>query len=85
MDDEMITCIETPSEPDLELKEGVVVNCLLLNVREKPERDARIMTILEAMDEVFIDETGSTEDFYKIRCEKIVDGYCMKKFIAIKE
>ena len=64
---------------------GVVVNCVKLNVRKRPEATAQIITTLDALTEVKIDKRRSTDEFYKIDTEDGVYGYCMKKFIEVNE
>lgn len=62
---------------------GVVIDCAKLNVRELPNPDAPVVTIIKASSKVLVDETESTDDFYKVCTETGIEGYCMKKFIAV--
>lgn len=62
---------------------GKVVNCVKLNVREEPNTKASVVFEVNVGSTVFIDETCSTDEFYKICTEHGVEGYCMKKFIEI--
>lgn len=62
---------------------GVVTNCAKLNVRKAPSADANIVTEIAVGTEVMVDDTESTEDFYKVVTEAGIEGYCMKKFITI--
>lgn len=73
--------VEAPEEPII----GVVVNCTRLNVREEPNAKADIVCVIEALDEVMIEEGASTDDFYKIYTTSGLEGFCMKKFIVIRE
>lgn len=70
-----------PSEP--EPVYGVVSECAKLNIRKEPNKDAAIVTVLDIATEVLVDESKSTEDFYKIVTGAGVEGYCMKKFIVL--
>jgi outer membrane biosynthesis protein TonB len=77
---------EVPEEPKKPMI-GVVVNCQKLNVRRRPRIDpnpASVIAVLKALTEVEIDEKKSTDDFYKIFTAAGVEGFCMKKFIAIR-
>lgn len=65
-------------------KTGVVANCLRLNVRKEPKSDGSIICTIECLTEVTIDEKESTNDFYKICTVSGIEGFCMKKFIAIQ-
>lgn len=64
---------------------GVVVNCQKLRVRSEASANAdNTVIILDALSEVTVDEDASTEDFYKVCTVAGVEGFCMKKFIALK-
>ena len=62
---------------------GVVVNCKLLNVREAPNKDAEILTKVKQGNEIMIDFSASTDDFYSVCTQTGVEGYCMKQFIEV--
>ena len=64
-------------------KEGVVVDCVKLNVRVEPNADAEIVGQINASTKLEVYENESTEEFYKICTHSGVEGYCMKKFINI--
>lgn len=65
-------------------KYGVVTNCLHLTVYEFPEQDAEIVTVITALTEVIVDMDASTDDFYKICIAAGIQGYCKKKYIALR-
>lgn len=67
-----------------DVKIGFVTNCKKLNVREKPRTDATIICEVDYQTELIIDEKESTEEFYKVCTVAGVEGFCMKKFIAIR-
>lgn len=64
---------------------GHVVDCKKLNVRKDPDADAEILGTLPVGAEVLIDENESTDDFYNICAASGFEGFCMKKFIEVKE
>lgn len=74
--------VETPVESTPVI--GVVTDCDLLNVRNKPSVKSNVICTIKSGTEVEIDETKSSRDFYKV-CSKDFNGYCMKKFITIKQ
>ena len=74
--------VETPTEFTPVI--GVVTNCELLNVRAKPSVKSDVIRTIKKDTEVEIDEAKSSRDFYKV-CSKDFNGYCMKKFITIKQ
>lgn len=69
-------------EPVKEVK-GIVVDCVRLNVRKNPEPKAEILCAVDAKQDLLIDEANSTADFYKVCTAAGIEGYCMKKFVAI--
>lgn len=82
--------IETNKEaiPEKKLiKKGMVTDCDILNVREKPSVKAKVVGTIAKKTIVEISEAESTEDFYKITVISPVgaSGYCMKQFITITE
>lgn len=56
----------------------------LLNMRENPSLDAKVLVVLKDGEEFLVSKNGSTEDFYKVSKGNLV-GYCMKEFIEIIE
>lgn len=79
--EEPVVAPETPAEPDPVY--GVVSECPKLRVRKEPNTDAEVLCELPLATEVLVDESNSTEDFYKIVTGAGVEGYCMKKFINL--
>ena len=78
---EEIDEIEEVSAPVI----GVVAGCKKLNVRCEGKAGADIICEIAEAAEVMIDEKESTEDFYKICTEAGAEGFCMKKYIALKK
>lgn len=60
---------------------GVVTECVKLNVRAAADTNADILCEILLGSEVVIDETESTDDFYKVCTETGVEGFCMKRYI----
>lgn len=86
---EMVETIEEPatesiveSEPANEPVFGHV-NCKLLNVREAPDAESNVRTVLHKDCEVMVDMNMSTDEFYSVCTETGVEGYCMKQFIEV--
>lgn len=90
MDNEMNkvpeTTVTTEVEPEV-VKEpvfkGHIRNCTKLNVRANANINARIICVIGKDDEVEIDRENSDGEFWKVRLESGVEGYCMKKFIKM--
>lgn len=78
--------VETPVEEVVENKNviGVVSGCELLNVRSNPEFTADVLTVIPAESIVTIIDVDASLDFYEVLIGDL-KGFCMKKFIKIKE
>ena len=68
---------------DLKAVEGVVINCVKLNVRSKPSSTASIVGVLDVNTAVFVDASKSSGDWYYIFSNKGVQGYCLKSNIQV--
>lgn len=55
-----------------------------LNVRTEPNKEAKVVTIIDENTHVLINETLSTDDWYEVVIEPGVTGFCMKEFIKVK-
>lgn len=77
------SAVEEPKE-DPTVKGGTVINCGSLNVREKPEADAAVLGVINAGTFVSIDKEGSTAEWFKVTTEAGLEGYCVRKFIALR-
>lgn len=86
--EELITATVSESDPEPEQEKsiiGIVTDCLKLRVRKQPNTAAEVLCEIDALSEVQIDEKESTEEFYKVCTEAGIEGFCMKKFIAVKQ
>lgn len=63
---------------------GKVVDCTKLNVRTRPYPDADVCGIVAVGTELMIEREESTTDFYKVCTEAGLEGFCMKKFVAVQ-
>lgn len=75
--------VEETTEPANELIEGIVVDCLKLNVREEPSADAKVLRTIDASTELKVSEDESTDEFYKVYLADGNEGYCMRQFIKV--
>lgn len=65
-------------------KYGVVVGCLHLNIYKSPDQENEIVTIIPALTKVMVDLDASTDNFYKVCIAAGIQGYCEKKYIALR-
>lgn len=68
-----------------DVKIGMVTDCKKLNVRKNPSADADIICELLKLAEVMISDSESTDEFYKINTDSGIEGFCMKKYIAVNQ
>lgn len=65
---------------------GFVVDIVYkLNVREEPDIEANIIYEADAGNEFLIDISKSTEEWFSVCNTSGIEGFCMKKYITIKE
>ena len=64
---------------------GVVTDCLKLNIREKPSMDSKVVTVETCLDELEIDMGDSNDDWYAVCTAAGIEGFCMKKFVAVRQ
>ena len=78
------TCVTETHDESEEIKIGLVSNCKKLNIREKPTVESPVVCEIDCQTELMVDEKESTEEFYKVYTAAGIEGFCMKKFIAIQ-
>lgn len=64
---------------------GVVTDCLKLNIREKPSKGSRVVAIVTCLDELEISMSDSNDEWYAVCTAAGIEGFCMKKFVAIRQ
>lgn len=63
---------------------GIVTDCIKLNIREKPSKDSSVVAVVNCLDELRINNEDSTSDWYAVCTATGIDGYCMRKFVAVR-
>ena len=76
--------VEETIEEEIPLEVLGEVTAELLNVRSKPESGADVLTVIPVESIVTISDVNASPDFYKVLIGDL-EGFCMKKFIKIKE
>ena len=54
-----------------------------LYVRKEASKDSEPVGIVTDKDDILIDITNSTDDFYKVITSNGLEGYCVKEFVKI--
>ena len=62
----------------------VETDCLRAAIYREPRAKTKIIKVITLLTKVTVDVGGSTEGFYKVSTSDGVQGYCMKKFIAVR-
>ena len=61
--------------------DGVVVDCVKLNIRTEPDIHAHVACVLDVMSELKIDVSKSNNEWFKVSTATGIEGYCMRKFV----
>lgn len=77
--------VSSPTQESTELETGIVTNCLRLNIREKPDKIAKVICVVDAFSELLVDSRKSTDKWFKVYTEAGDEGFCMKEFVAITD
>lgn len=77
--------VETTIEKEPEYLEGTVSGCSKLNIRKTPDANGVILGVEPVGTYVTVFPDESTEAWYRVVTDSQLDGYCMRKFISIKE
>lgn len=64
---------------------GVVSDCLKLNIRKEPNKDSDVVAVVTCLDELKIDLTASTDDWYAVCTAAGIEGFCMKNFVSVEQ
>lgn len=83
----VIPAVTTPAEviapEEPEMITGMVTDCTKLNVRTGPGATEPVVCTIPHGTEVMVLEEDSTEEFCKVYTASGVEGFCMRKYIAI--
>lgn len=67
-----------------ELKTGVAT-CLRLHILSEPRADADVVCKVRYLTELMVNETESTDDYYKVCTAIGAEGYCDKNSVEIRK
>lgn len=73
-----------PAEVMKTFTAGVVTDCMRLYVRKDPSADGEVVTVIDCLSKVMVDMDASTDEFYKVCTASGAEGFCMRKYIALK-
>lgn len=82
----IVTVDQTEVEPaPVKPIDGFVSGCKKLNVRIEPSTTGDIVCAVDEGTTLMIDESESTNEWYRVYTEAGAEGYCMKQFVTIKQ
>lgn len=64
---------------------GIVVNCQRLNIRKEPSVNSEVVALTTVSDELKIDMSDSTDEWFAVSTTAGIEGFCMKKFIKVRQ
>lgn len=67
-----------------EVKKGVVTGCERLNVRVSPKITADVAAVINKDTEVILYDKQTNDEWYKVRVNDELKGFCMKKYITVQ-
>ena len=79
--EEIVEESEVAEEDPVVFFRGIVANCKLLNVREKPDKESNSLCVIKEGDEVQIKMSESSDNWYKVVTVTGIEGYCMKQYM----
>ena len=63
--------------------DGIVHNCVKLNVRKNPSIDSDVIAVLNEQDQIKVKDVDTISDWYFIQLPNGEEGFSMKKYIAV--
>lgn len=63
--------------------DGIVHNCVKLNVRKNPSIDSDVITVLNEHDKIKVKDVDVLSDWYFIQLPNGKEGFSMKKYVAV--
>ena len=82
MEVDAVEVVETVCLP--EAVTGTVTNCAKLNVRAAANRDAKVLTVVDANTVLKIDTSKSDNNWLCVETNDGVIGYCMRQYVDAK-
>ena len=64
---------------------GVVTDCLKTAIYKEPRANSKVINVVTVLTKITVDVDKSTEGFYRVSTPKGVRGYCMKKFVKVRQ
>ena len=63
--------------------DGIVHNCVKLNVRKNSSIDSDVIAVINEQDKIKVKDIDTLSDWYFIRLPNGKEGFSMKKYVAV--
>lgn len=80
--EKVVSEVEEEPKTDMFL-DGIVHNCVKLNVRKNPSIDSDVIAVLNEQDKIKVKDVDTISDWYFIQLPNSKEGFSMKKYIAV--
>ena len=75
---------EATEEPKTDtFLDGIVHNCVKLNVRKNPSIDSDVIAVINEQDKIKVKDVDTLSDWYFIQLPNGKEGFSMKKYVAV--
>lgn len=75
---------EVTEEPKTDtFLDGIVHNCVKLNVRKNPSIDSDVIAVINEQDKIKVKDVDTLSDWYFIQLPNGKEGFSMKKYVAL--
>lgn len=83
MEQSVVEEVVTEEPKAAEFLDGIVHNCVKLNVRRNPSIDSDVIAVLNEQDQIKVKDVDTLSDWYFIQLPNGEEGFSMKKYIAV--
>lgn len=83
MEQSVVEEVVTEEPKAAEFLDGIVHNCIKLNVRRNPSIDSDVIAVLNEQDQIKVKDVDTLSDWYFIQLPNGEEGFSMKKYIAV--
>lgn len=77
--------VEQPKAEEPKPVFGVVSGCAKLNIRNSPSVNGNVVCVVDENTRLMISLSDSTTEWYSVYNSAGLNGFCMKKFVTVKQ
>lgn len=64
---------------------GIITNCVKLNIREKADINSKVLCVIPEGSEVTVHSGTLPNEWFSIITDSGIEGFCMSKYVTIEE